>query len=89
VKIHHLVGDFKAGEKAPAGLSTEILPQLVAELDGENLPQAVAEIPWGHNVWLMEKVKNPVLRLWYARKTIEHGWSRAVLTHQIRPRCLR
>jgi len=55
----------------------------VAELGGENLPQAVAEIPWGHNVWLMEKVKNPVLRLWYARKTIEHGWSRAVLTHQI------
>ena len=73
----------KAGEKVPAGLSGEILPQLVAELDGENLPQAVAEIPWGHNVWLMEKVKNPVLRLWYARKTIEHGWSRAVLTHQI------
>ena len=35
----------KAGEKAPAGLSTESLPQLVAE------------IPWGHNVWLMEKVK--------------------------------
>jgi len=29
---------------------------------------------------LMEKVKNPILRLWYARKTIEHGWSRAVLT---------
>jgi predicted nuclease of restriction endonuclease-like (RecB) superfamily len=75
--------DVKAGEKAPPGLRPEILPQLVAELGGENLPQAVAEIPWGHNVWLMEKVKNPILRLWYARKTIEHGWSRAVLTHQI------
>lgn len=73
----------KGGQKARAGLRAEILPQLVAELDGENLPRAVAEIPWGHNVWLMEKVKNPVLRLWYARKTIEHGWSRAVLTHQI------
>ena len=43
----------------------------------------MAEIPWGHNVWLLEKVKSPLLRLWYARKTVEHGWSRATLTHQI------
>ena len=43
----------------------------------------MAEIPWGHNVCLLEKVKNPLLRLWYAQKTIEHGWSRAVLNHQI------
>jgi predicted nuclease of restriction endonuclease-like (RecB) superfamily len=55
----------------------------VAELDGQNLPQPVAEIPWGHNVWLLEKISNPILRLWYAHKTIEHGWSRAVLTHHI------
>ncbi len=60
-----------------------ILPQPVAELDGENLPQAVAEIPWGHNAWLLEKVKDPVQRLWYAAKTLEHGWSRAVLSVQI------
>lgn len=59
------------------------LPQAVAEMDGKNLPQAVAEIPWGHNIWLLEKVKDPVERLWYAHKTIEHGWSRAVLTVQI------
>ena len=74
---------IKDGGKAPPGLDARILPQLVAELDGANLPQAVAEIPWGHNVWLLEKVKSPLLRLWYARKTVEHGWSRAVLTHQI------
>ena len=74
---------IKDGKKAPPGLDARILPQLVAELDGANLPQAVAEIPWGHNVWLLEKVKSPLLRLWYARKTVEHGWSRATLTHQI------
>jgi predicted nuclease of restriction endonuclease-like (RecB) superfamily len=34
-------------------------------------------------VWLLEKISNPILRLWYAHKTIEHGWSRAVLTHHI------
>jgi len=53
------------------------------DLDGRNLPQAVAEIPWFHNVAIMEKVKSPAERLWYARKTVEHGWSRTVLIHQI------
>jgi predicted nuclease of restriction endonuclease-like (RecB) superfamily len=60
-----------------------VLQQAVAELDGVNLPQAVAEIPWGHNAWLLEKLKDPRQRLWYAAKTLEHGWSRAVLTVQI------
>jgi len=73
--------------RQPGGtLDSKILPQLVAELDGENLPQPVAEIPWGHNVLLLEKIANPILRLWYAHKTIEHGWSRAVLTHYIETR---
>ena len=60
-----------------------VLPQAVAGVDGTNLPQPVAEIPWGHNAWLLEKVKDPAQRLWYAAKTIEHGWSRTILTVQI------
>jgi len=59
------------------------LPQAVADLDGENLPRTMSEIPWGHNAVLLEKVKDPAQRLWYAAKTLEHGWSRAVLTLQI------
>lgn len=47
------------------------------------LPQPVAEIPWGHNVTLLEQVKDPAARLWYAQATKEFGWSRAVLEHQI------
>lgn len=31
------------------------LPQAVADLESRFLPQAVAEIPWGHNVTLLEK----------------------------------
>lgn len=59
------------------------LPRAVAEMDGENLPRAVAEIPWGHNADLLDKVKDPVARLWYARKAIESGWSRSVLVHWV------
>jgi len=45
--------------------------------------QAVGQIPWGHNLVLLSKLKTSEQRLWYARKTIEHGWSRNVLVHQI------
>jgi predicted nuclease of restriction endonuclease-like (RecB) superfamily len=45
--------------------------------------ESVASLPWGHNLVLMQKVKEVGARLWYARAALEHGWSRAVLTHQI------
>ena len=40
---------------------------------------AVAQLPWGHNVLLMQRVKSPTIRLWYMRETLQHGWSRNVL----------
>lgn len=43
--------------------------------------QVVGQIPWGHNVLLLQKLKSIQDRLWYADKTIEHGWSRSVLLH--------
>jgi predicted nuclease of restriction endonuclease-like (RecB) superfamily len=47
------------------------------------LPQAVAEIPWGHNVTLLEKLKDSVQRTWYARQSTANGWSRSMLDHWI------
>jgi predicted nuclease of restriction endonuclease-like (RecB) superfamily len=46
-------------------------------------PEPMASLPWFHNVVLVEKLKDAVSRLWYARKAIEHGWSRAILQHQV------
>ena len=54
--------------------------------NSENLPQVVGEIfkiPWGHNREIITKVKNRDEALFYAQKTLENGWSRAVLLHQI------
>jgi predicted nuclease of restriction endonuclease-like (RecB) superfamily len=45
--------------------------------------QPVSQIPWGHNIALFQKLKDLAPRLWYAQQTLEHGWSRAVLEHQI------
>ena len=56
----------------------------VTELDARSGRRwHVADIPWGHNQTLLFKLKDQAQRLWYAAKTVEHGWSRAVLTVQI------
>ena len=45
--------------------------------------QAGAQIPWKHNCAILDKLKDPEQRVWYIQKTVEHGWSRNVLMHQI------
>lgn len=47
------------------------------------LPPVVAKLPWTHNCILLEKVKDDNIRIWYAEKCIENGWSKTVLDHQI------
>lgn len=51
--------------------------------DESFVQQIAAQIPWFHNCVLLEKVGDSERRVWYARRAIEHGWSRNVLVHQI------
>ena len=41
--------------------------------------QAVGQLPWGHNIVLLTKLKDQELRIAYAEAAIEFGWSRSVL----------
>jgi len=45
--------------------------------------ELLGQVTWYHNVTLLDKLKSNEERLWYVRKTVEHGWSRNVLVHQI------
>nr|WP_198246711.1 PDDEXK nuclease domain-containing protein [methane-oxidizing endosymbiont of Gigantopelta aegis] len=56
--------------------------------DVEFVQQAVAQLPWGHNLVLLTKLKQREERLAYAQKALEHGWSRNVLVTQIETRLL-
>lgn len=47
------------------------------------LPPVVAKLPWTHNMILVDKIKDREKRHWYAEKTLENGWSKVVLEHQI------
>ncbi|AEH45437.1 protein of unknown function DUF1016 [Thermodesulfatator indicus DSM 15286] len=51
--------------------------------DKKFVQEVLAQITWYHNITLLEKVKDPTERIWYIQQTIEHGWSRNVLVHQI------
>lgn len=52
-------------------------------IDEEFVQQVVAQIPWSHNLIILEKINNIEERRWYIDKTIENGWSRNVLSIQI------
>lgn len=45
--------------------------------------QLVSQLPWGHIVKLLQRVKSEEERHWYMRKAVEEGWSRAILDLQI------
>ncbi len=56
--------------------------------DAELVQQAAAQLPWGHNLVLLDKLPGPETRHWYAAKAIEHNWSRNILVMQIETRLL-
>lgn len=52
--------------------------------DDANLRQLVAEIPWGHNLLIMQKTKLRDERQYYIEASRQMAWSRAVLLNQIK-----
>ena len=64
------------------------VPQSVAQMTGRAEPAILhhlaVKLPWGHNILLMEKVKELPIRLWYMEQSIEQGWSRDTLGAMIK-----
>jgi predicted nuclease of restriction endonuclease-like (RecB) superfamily len=50
----------------------------------EFMRQAVAEIPWGHHLLILNKQETSAARLYYLRATAQLGWSRNILLNQIK-----
>ena len=51
--------------------------------DDEEFVQLVAQLPWKHNITLIQKVKDKEIRKWYMGKCLEEGWSDNILVYQI------
>ncbi len=54
-----------------------------AKQPATQITNLITQIPWWHNVIIISKCKAYEEALFYIQKTIENGWSRNVLTHQI------
>jgi len=50
---------------------------------GQQLVGQLTQIPWGHNLKIISKCQNTTEALYYIQNTLQHGWSRNVLTHQM------
>lgn len=85
--IDNLSMDLKLEFPKTTGFSVRNLKYMrkIAEEypDFEFVQQVVAQIPWGHNIILLDKVKNIEERKWYINQSIINGWSRSLLTMQI------
>lgn len=51
--------------------------------DAEFVQQVVAQLPWGHNIFLMEQIPIKQERIFYINKAIQHGWSRSNMAMHI------
>jgi predicted nuclease of restriction endonuclease-like (RecB) superfamily/predicted transcriptional regulator len=56
--------------------------------DAEIGQHPVGHLPWGHNVLLLTKLKDPTERLRYAEQAIVGGWSRSTLEANLRDKLL-
>lgn len=56
--------------------------------DAAFVQEVLAQLPWYHQLALLDKLNADDARRWYAHKAIEHNWSRNVLVMQIETRLL-
>ncbi len=85
--IDRLSADLREAYPDMQGLSPRNLLHMRAFAatypDGQLVKQLVSQLPWGHLVRLIQRIKDQDIRHWYVKKTIEHGWSRNILQMQI------
>lgn len=85
--VHRLSADLRLAFPDMKGLSPRNLRHMqrfAKEWPDRSIWQGVlARLPWWTNLALLDKLADSDERLWYARKAIQHSWSRNVLVVQI------
>lgn len=90
--IDRLAHDLRAAFPEMKGFSPRNLKYMRAFAeawpDAEFVQEALAQLPWYHQLALLDKLKTDDERRWYAQKAIDNNWSRNVLVMQIETRLL-
>ena len=70
-----------------SGFSTrnlKLMVQFYKEYSNDEFVQPiVAQIPWTHNIILIQKIKDKNIRFWYMEQTLQNGWSKDILSLMI------
>jgi predicted nuclease of restriction endonuclease-like (RecB) superfamily len=76
---------FYSSEIVPqVGAESGIVPQAVGQLgQDKKVQQVAAQIPWGHNMLIINRCSSVAEGLFYVRETIRNNWSRATLAAQM------
>ena len=84
-KFARLFPDFEIVQAPLAQFDNSVIVQrCVAQFENaEKVQRCVAQLPWRHIVALMDKLDDNAQQYWYAEKTVQNGWTRDVLVHQI------
>ena len=71
-----------------SGFSTrnlKLMVQFYKEYSNDEFVQPiVAQIPWTHNIILIQKIKDKNIRFWYMEQTLQNGWSKDILSLMIK-----
>jgi len=85
--IDRLAADLRRAFPEMTGFSARSLKYMRAFAEAwpqeQIVQQVAAQLPWGHNMHLLDATNTSAEREWYARQAIEYGWSRNILAHQI------
>lgn len=88
--IERLAHDLRAAFPDMKGFSPRNLKYMRAFAeawpDAEFVQGVLAQLPWYHQLALLDKLRSEDERRWYAAKAIEHNWSRNILVIQIETR---
>lgn len=90
--IERLANDLRTAFPETKGFSPRNLKYMRAFAeawpDVEFVQGVLAQLPWYHQLALLDKLSGPETRRWYAAKAMEHNWSRNILVMQIETRLL-
>lgn len=83
-KFYQVYNDMFKNVHQPEGISVfEKIPQPGGQMDFPEILNYCKDVPWKHNILIIERIKTAPEIIFYLQQTIKNNWSRSVLEYQI------
>jgi predicted nuclease of restriction endonuclease-like (RecB) superfamily len=82
-KFYHYFRSKKIVQQVDGQFENVKIQQVDGQFENAEILALCCQIPWLHNIVIIEKIKDVSEAIFYVKETIKNNWSRAVLVHQI------